>query len=53
MVSYFTITNTFKDSLPLLTVEGIPPTKIFFVIKSLEPAAPLGLISTYKTQMIN
>ena len=41
------------ETLPSVTVEGIPPTKIFFVRKSFEfqPAAPLGivrLISTYK-----
>jgi len=41
------------ETLPSVTVEGIPPTKIFFVRKSFEfqPAASLGivcLISTYK-----
>ena len=41
------------ETPPSVTVEGIPPTKIFFVRKSFEfqPATPLGivrLISTYK-----
>jgi hypothetical protein len=39
-----------KKNPPSFTAVGIPPTKIFFVLKSLEPIDPFGivrLISTY------
>lgn len=42
--------NEKKKKSPSFMVVGIPPTKIFLVLKSLEPIAPLGivrLISTY------
>jgi len=35
--------------LPSVTTAGIPPTKIFLVLKSLDPTTPFGIVRLIST----